>query len=79
MRTYLQRRTLLGPLLAVSLTTMTAPLQTEAQEARDVPADTHDDNGFDEGLLGLLGLAGLLGLRRRDRTDVNTRARTDRL
>jgi MYXO-CTERM domain-containing protein len=54
-----------------------APVRVEAQDVQNLPADRHDDRGFDKGLLGLLGLAGLLGLRRResqhhvDRSDVN--------
>ena len=73
MRPYLLRPALLGILMTLSLTTIATPVPAAAQNA---PADTHDDDGFNEGLLGLLGLAGLLGLRRRDRTDVNTRTRT---
>ena len=76
MRHYLLPPIVLAGFLAVSLSAVPTHVAV-AQEARDVPVDTDDDDGFDEGLLGLLGLAGLLGLRRRDK-DVTTRARTDR-
>jgi hypothetical protein len=66
-------RALLGSLFLVCLAGAESPARVAAQDAGNLPADTHDDNGFDEGLLGLAGLAGLLGLRRRDtkRGDVN--------
>jgi hypothetical protein len=54
---------LVGGLVAAGSTTPAAA-QTE-----NMPADRHDDDGFDKGLLGLLGLAGLLGLRRRHDSD----------
>jgi hypothetical protein len=73
MRSNLFRRALLGSLFLVCLAGADSPARVAAQDAGNLPADTHDDNGFDEGLLGLAGLAGLLGLRRRDtkRGDVN--------
>ena len=69
MRSNLFRRALLGSLFLVCLAGADSPARVAAQDAGSLPADTHDDNGFDEGLLGLAGLAGLLGLRRRDRHD----------
>jgi MYXO-CTERM domain-containing protein len=71
MRSNLLRQSLLGSLFLVCLAGVGSPTQAAAQDAGNAPADTHDDNGFDEGLLGLLGLAGLLGLRRREHRDVN--------
>jgi MYXO-CTERM domain-containing protein len=83
MRSNLLRQSLLGSLFLVCLAVVGSPTRAEAQEAGNTPADTHDDNGFDEGLLGLLGLAGLLGLRRREHRDVNrgdvNRAATGRI
>lgn len=71
MRSNLLRQSLLGSLALVCLAGAGSPARAAAQDAGDAPADTHDDNGFDEGLLGLAGLAGLLGLRRRDHHDVH--------
>jgi MYXO-CTERM domain-containing protein len=71
MRSTLLRQSLLGSLFLVCLAGVGSPARAAAQDADRAPADRHDDNGFDEGLLGLLGLAGLLGLRRRDRHDIN--------
>jgi hypothetical protein len=70
MRPSLLRHTLLLSFLALSAA-VSSPAPARAQDAGNVPADRHDDNGFDEGLLGLLGLAGLFGLKRRDRHDAN--------
>jgi MYXO-CTERM domain-containing protein len=72
MRSNLLRQSLLGSLFLVCLTGVGSPARAAAQDAGNTPADNHDDNGFDEGLLGLLGLAGLLGLRRREHRDVNS-------
>lgn len=76
MRSNRFRRASLGSLFLVCLACAGSPAQVAAQDAGTAPADTRDDKGFDEGLLGLAGLAGLLGLRRRDghttkRGDVN--------
>jgi MYXO-CTERM domain-containing protein len=71
MRSNLLRQSLLGSLFLICLSGVGSPARAAAQDARSAPADTHDDNGFDEGLLGLVGLAGLLGLRRRDHHDVS--------
>jgi hypothetical protein len=81
MRSTLLRQTLLGSLFLIGMAGVTSTAR--AQEAANAPVDTHNDNGFDKGLLGLVGLAGLLGLRRRDhqavdRSDVN-RAATSRV
>ena len=70
MRSSLFRRASLGSLFLLCLATAGSPGRIAAQDAGSVPADTHDDNGFNEGWLGLVGLAGLLGLKRRDREDV---------
>jgi hypothetical protein len=70
MRSNLFRRASLGSLFLLCLATAGSPGRVAAQDAGTVPADTQDDNGFDEGLLGLVGLAGLLGLKRRDRDEV---------
>jgi hypothetical protein len=70
MRTNLFRRASLGSLFLLCLAAAGSRSRVAAQDASAVPADTEDDNGFDEGLLGLLGLAGLLGLKRRDRDEV---------
>jgi hypothetical protein len=67
MRSNLFRRASHGSLFLVCLAGAGTPARVAAQDAGTTPADTHDDNGFDEGLLGLAGLAGLLGLKRRDR------------
>jgi hypothetical protein len=67
MRSNLFRRASLGSLFLVCLAGAGSPALTAAQDAGPAPADTHDENNFDEGLLGLAGLAGLLGLKRRDR------------
>ena len=69
MRSNLFRRASLGSLFLVGLVSAGSPARVAAQDVDNAPADTQDDNGFDEGLLGLLGLAGLLGLRRRDHRD----------
>jgi MYXO-CTERM domain-containing protein len=71
MRSNLLRQSLLGSLFLICLAGVGSPARAAAQDAGSAPADTHDDNGFDEGLLGLVGLAGLLGLRRRDHHDVS--------
>jgi hypothetical protein len=55
----------------VCIASVGSPSRPTAQDAGNLPADTHDDNGFDKGLLGLVGLAGLLGLRRQDRDHAN--------
>jgi MYXO-CTERM domain-containing protein len=57
---------LVGSLLLVGLAGAGSTTPAAAQDTQNVPADRHDDNGFDKGLLGLLGLAGLFGLKRRD-------------
>jgi len=71
MRSNLLRQSLLGSLFLVCVAGVGSPARAAAQDAGNAPADTHDDNGFDKGLLGLAGLAGLLGLRRRDHHDVS--------
>ena len=83
MRSNLLRQTLFGSFLLICMAGVSSPARAAAQDAANAPADTHDDNGFDKGLLGLAGLAGLLGLKRRDhqdvkRSDVN-RAATSRV
>ncbi len=70
MRPNLFRRASLGSLFLLCLATAGSPGRIAAQNSGTVPADTQDDDGFNEGLLGLVGLAGLLGLKRRDREDV---------
>jgi hypothetical protein len=70
MRSSLFRRASLGSLVLLCLAAAGSPGRVAAQDAGTVPADTHDDDGFDKGLLGLVGLAGLLGLKRRDRDEV---------
>ena len=84
MRSTLLRPVLVGSLLLVSLAAVGSTTPAAAQDNQNVPADRHDDDGFDRGLLGLVGLAGLLGLKRRndgdalhgkaDRNDVNRSA-----
>jgi hypothetical protein len=69
MRSNLFRRASLGSLFLLCLTAAGSPAQAAAQDAGTEPADTHDDDGFEMGLLGLAGLAGLLGLKRRERED----------
>ena len=69
MRSNLFRRASLGSLVLLCLAAAGSPGRVAAQDAGNAPADTHDDDGFDKGLLGLAGLAGLLGLSRRDRRD----------
>jgi MYXO-CTERM domain-containing protein len=71
MRSNLLRQSVLGSLFLVCVAGVGSPAQAAAQDAGNAPADTHDDNGFDKGLLGLVGLAGLLGLRRRDHYSVD--------
>ena len=61
MRLNLFRRASIGSLSLVCLAAAGSPGQVAAQDAGNAPADTHDDDGFDKGLLGLAGLAGLLG------------------
>jgi hypothetical protein len=77
MRSTLLRPMLAGSLLLAAIAGVSAPSQAASQDAGSLPADRHDDNGFDKGWLGLIGLAGLLGLKRRD--DVRNRdvSRTD--
>jgi len=70
MRPNLFRRASLGSLFLLCLATAGSPGRIAAQNSGTVPADTQDDDGFNEGLLGLVGLAGLLGLKRREREDV---------
>jgi MYXO-CTERM domain-containing protein len=70
MRSTLFRRAPLGSLFLLCLATAGSTTRIAAQDAGTPPADTHDDDGFNEGLLGLVGLAGLLGLKRRDRDEV---------
>ena len=67
------KQALLGSLFLVSLAAVGSPSQAQAQEAQNVPDDSHDDDGFDKGWLGLLGLAGLLGLKRREQHEINRR------
>jgi hypothetical protein len=71
MRSTLLRPMLAGSLLLAALASVSAPSQAAAPDTGTLPADRHDDNGFDKGWLGLIGLAGLLGLKRRD--DVRNR------
>lgn len=59
---------MVGSLLVAALTTA-ASITPVAAQTENIPADRHNDDGFDKGLLGLLGLAGLLGLKRRDDRD----------
>jgi MYXO-CTERM domain-containing protein len=70
MHSSLFRPVSLGSLFLVCLAGAGSPARVAAQDVGNAPADTQDDNGFDEGLLGLAGLAGLLGLRRRDRHEI---------
>jgi hypothetical protein len=65
---------LAGSLVFAAVAGASTPSQAVAQEASTVPADRHDDNGFDKGWFGLIGLAGLLGLKRRE--DVRDRDAT---
>ncbi|HSE47112.1 MAG TPA: hypothetical protein VLA89_17470 [Gemmatimonadales bacterium] len=69
MRSNLFRRVSLGSLVLLGLAAVGSPARVAAQDVGTAPADTHDDDGFNEGLLGLAGLAGLLGLKRGDRRD----------
>ena len=69
MRSTFFRPVLVGSLLLASLAAAGSTTAAVAQDTQNVPADRHDDNGFDKGLLGLLGLAGLFGLKRRDERD----------
>jgi hypothetical protein len=69
MRPALLRPALVGSLLLVSVAANGSTTPAPAQETHNVPADRHDDDGFDTGLLGLLGLAGLLGLKHRNDRD----------
>ena len=69
MRSTFFRPVLVGSLLLASLGAAGSTTAAVAQDTQNVPADRHDDNGFDKGLLGLLGLAGLFGLKRRDERD----------
>ncbi len=73
MRSNLLKHTLVGSLLLVCIAGV-GPARAAAQDNGRLPAKTHDDDGFNEGLLGLAGLAGLLGLRRRERHETS---RTD--
>jgi hypothetical protein len=57
---------MVGSLLLVSVAGIGSTTPAAAQDTQNVPADRHDDNGFDT---GLLGLAGLLGLKRRNDRD----------
>jgi MYXO-CTERM domain-containing protein len=66
MRSTLLRPMLAGSLLLAALAGVSVPSQAAVQDTGTLPADRHDDNGFDKGWLGLIGLAGLLGLKRRD-------------
>jgi MYXO-CTERM domain-containing protein len=76
MRFTLRRPLLVGSLLLASLATAGSAIPAVAQDTQTVPADRHDDDGFDKGWLGLLGLAGLFGLKRRDDRDARL-GRTD--
>ena len=49
MRSNLFRRALLGSLFLVCLAGADSPARVAAQDAGNPPADTQDDNGFDEG------------------------------
>ena len=51
MRSTLLRPMLAGSLLFAALAGVSAPSQAAAQDAGTVPADRHDDNGFDKGWL----------------------------
>ena len=66
MRSTLLRPMLAGSLLLAAVAGFSTPSQVAAQDRGTLPADRHDDDGFDKGWLGLIGLAGLLGLKRRD-------------
>jgi hypothetical protein len=68
MRSKFLRPVLVGSLLVAGLVAAGSTTPAAAQ-TENMPADRHDDDGFDKGLLGLLGLAGLLGLRRRPDSD----------
>ena len=70
MRSNLFRRASLGSLFLLCLATAGSPTRIAAQDSGTGPADTQDEDGFNEGGLGLMGLAGLLGLKRRDRDEV---------
>ena len=65
MRSILLRPMLAGSLLFAAFAGFSTPSHVAAQDTGTLPADGHDDNGFDKGWLGLIGLAGLLGLKRR--------------
>jgi MYXO-CTERM domain-containing protein len=70
MRSTLLRPVLAGSILLASLAAAGFTSPAAAQDTQNAPADRHDDDGFDKGLLGLIGLAGLLGLKRREVRDV---------
>ena len=66
MRSTLLRPVLAGSLFFAAIAGVSTPSQAVAQDTGTLPADRHNDNGFDKGWLGLIGLAGLLGLKRRE-------------
>lgn len=66
MRSTLLRPMLAGSLFLAAIAGISTPSQAAAQDAGTVPADRHNDDGFDKGWFGLIGLAGLMGLKRRE-------------
>ena len=79
MRSTLFRRAPLGSLVLLGLAVASLPTALAAQDPIAAPAESRDDDGFNEGLLGLAGLAGLLGLKRRERNDVKREINTSDL
>jgi MYXO-CTERM domain-containing protein len=79
MRSNFLRQVAIGSLLLVGVTGVSSlSAEGATQDVGGTPADTHDDDGFNEGLLGLVGLAGLLGLRRRDEKEQVNRSEVNR-
>jgi MYXO-CTERM domain-containing protein len=71
MRRFIAPAILMGLFYSGLVYSQTDPVPTTDQQVNST-ADRDDNSEW--GWLGLLGLIGLLGLRRRDRTDVSTRA-----